>query len=52
VANFFVSETRKNANTFPTPEDESLALIYNYVPTYTGNDGPFPDEETYFFPLV
>jgi gamma-glutamyl hydrolase len=37
VANFFVNETRKNMHSFPTPDAEDAALIYNYNPTYLGD---------------
>lgn len=35
-ANFFLSETRKNANYFSNKTEEMNALIYNYQPVYTG----------------
>lgn len=35
MANFFMSEVRKNNHTYPTPADEANALIYNYQPTQT-----------------
>jgi gamma-glutamyl hydrolase len=51
LANFYVSETRKNFHSFPTPAEEEDNLIFKWSPTYTGNDGVYPEEETYFFPL-
>ena len=33
---FFINETRKNTNQFPTAEAVQDALIYNYPATYTG----------------
>jgi len=35
VANFFVSEARKNDNAFASVEAETEALIFNYVTTFT-----------------
>jgi len=32
MANFFVNEARKNFHSFPSYEEESRALIYNYSP--------------------
>jgi len=50
VANFFVTEARKNGHKFPTVEDEKEALIFNYVPAWTGYyPDPYPDELTYYF---
>lgn len=37
MANFFVSELRKNNHTYPAPTDEANALIFNYQPTQTPN---------------
>lgn len=51
LANFFVSETRKNYHHFPTAAAEQANLIYQWSPTYTGDDGEYPEEETYYFPL-
>jgi hypothetical protein len=39
---------RKNSNEFPSPEEEQAALIYNYVPTYTGRNGS-TFEQCYLF---
>lgn len=47
MANFFVSQTRLNHNKFESREKEEAALIYNYVPKYTGNISGF--EQCYFF---
>mmetsp|Transcript_9954 Transcript_9954/g.11290 ORF Transcript_9954/g.11290 Transcript_9954/m.11290 type:complete len:298 (-) Transcript_9954:113-1006(-) len=38
LANFFVSEARKNSHHFPTLEEEYAALIYNYRVYQTGPD--------------
>jgi len=51
VSQFFITETRKNNHTFPSPKDEQETLIYNYNPTYTGYDEPYADEMTYYFTL-
>eukprot|EP01127_Copromyxa_protea_P014451 TRINITY_DN4025_c0_g1_i1.p1 TRINITY_DN4025_c0_g1~~TRINITY_DN4025_c0_g1_i1.p1 ORF type:complete len:326 (-),score=72.71 TRINITY_DN4025_c0_g1_i1:71-1048(-) len=51
LANFYVSETRKNFHAFPTPAQERDNLIFKWNPTYTGNQDPYPEEETYYFPL-
>jgi len=51
VAQFFVTETQKNAHKFPSYTDEQNALIYNFNPTYTGDKGPYADEMVFFFPL-
>lgn len=48
--NFFVNEARKNNNSFPSIEDETAALIYNYPVTYTGDTLAF--EQSYFFTPV
>lgn len=36
VANFFVSEARRNFHSFSSPGEEAKALIYNYNVTYMG----------------
>ncbi|XP_076248171.1 gamma-glutamyl hydrolase-like [Calliopsis andreniformis] len=36
-ANFFVSEARKNFNSFQSEREEMRHLIYNYTPIYTGS---------------
>lgn len=51
VANFFVGEARKNFHKFTTPAEEVKNLIFAWRPTYTGDQGTFPSEETYIFPL-
>lgn len=35
-ANFFVNESKKNNNTFPSDSLEAESLIYNFSPRYTG----------------
>ncbi|XP_019122532.2 gamma-glutamyl hydrolase [Larimichthys crocea] len=47
MADFFVSEARKNFHRFESKEDESKALIYNHSPVYTGMQSAF--EQIYFF---
>nr|XP_046227385.1 gamma-glutamyl hydrolase [Scatophagus argus] len=47
MAEFFVSEARKNMHKFESKEEESKALIYNYSPVYTGPNGVF--EQIYYF---
>ncbi|GFG38660.1 hypothetical protein Cfor_09243 [Coptotermes formosanus] len=47
-ANFFINEARKNNQQFPSSEEETRALIYNYQPAYTGNAGA-KFEQCYFF---
>ncbi|KAM3927138.1 gamma-glutamyl hydrolase-like [Leptodactylus fuscus] len=47
MANFFVSEARKNANHFSNPKEEDSSLIYNWPLTYTANISGY--EQVYFF---
>uniref|UniRef100_A0A1A8IBE4 folate gamma-glutamyl hydrolase n=3 Tax=Nothobranchius kuhntae TaxID=321403 RepID=A0A1A8IBE4_NOTKU len=47
MAEFLVSEARKNFHTFESKEEENKALIYNYNPIYTGTTGSF--EQMYIF---
>ncbi|XP_037550416.1 gamma-glutamyl hydrolase [Nematolebias whitei] len=47
MADFFVSEARKNFHRFESKEEENKALIYNYNPVYTGTTSAF--EQIYFF---
>jgi len=48
MADFFVTEARKNTHKFPSSSAESNALIYNYPVTYTGPEkGDFT--QTYYF---
>ncbi|XP_035981056.1 gamma-glutamyl hydrolase [Fundulus heteroclitus] len=47
MAEFLVSEARKNFHRFQSKEDESKALIYNYNPVYTGTMSAF--EQMYLF---
>jgi gamma-glutamyl hydrolase len=51
LANFFVTECRKSNHTFPSPEAEAAALIYNFNPKFTGDEDPYADELTYYFPF-
>jgi len=48
---FFINECRKNFHQFNNTIEEANALIYNYIPTFTGNEPPdtIPDQQTYFF---
>jgi hypothetical protein len=48
VADFFVSEARKNANAFESASAESRALIYRSIPVFTG-DVSSDFEQCYFF---
>eukprot|EP00455_Lapot_gusevi_P039032 TRINITY_DN4373_c0_g1_i12.p1 TRINITY_DN4373_c0_g1~~TRINITY_DN4373_c0_g1_i12.p1 ORF type:complete len:341 (-),score=132.40 TRINITY_DN4373_c0_g1_i12:100-1122(-) len=46
LADFFVRESRRNSQSYPTEDDASAAVLYNYSPSYT------PDidfEQCYFF---
>ncbi|KAF3836219.1 hypothetical protein F7725_028777 [Dissostichus mawsoni] len=47
LAQFFVSEARKNFHKFESEDEESKALIYNYNPVFTGPKSGF--EQIYFF---
>ncbi|XP_029314080.1 gamma-glutamyl hydrolase-like [Cottoperca gobio] len=47
MAEFFVSEARKNFHRFESEEKEREALIYNYSPVHTGPKSAF--EQKYFF---
>ncbi|XP_031705831.1 gamma-glutamyl hydrolase-like isoform X2 [Anarrhichthys ocellatus] len=47
MAEFFVSEARKNFHRFGSEEEESKALIYNYNPVYAAPDRVF--EQIYYF---
>ncbi|XP_061569368.1 gamma-glutamyl hydrolase [Cololabis saira] len=47
MAQFFVSEARKNFHRFESKEEESKVLIYNYNPVYTGDVSAF--EQIYLF---
>nr|XP_009671852.1 PREDICTED: gamma-glutamyl hydrolase [Struthio camelus australis] len=47
MADFFVNEARKNLHSFPTKDEETKELIYNYTPTYTGAFSSF--QQVYFF---
>ncbi|XP_077980799.1 gamma-glutamyl hydrolase-like [Glandiceps talaboti] len=46
MANFMVNEARQSHHTFPNKAEEDAALIYNYVPVYTGDIGSF--DQCYF----
>ncbi|KAG7488488.1 hypothetical protein MATL_G00035360 [Megalops atlanticus] len=47
MADFFVNEARKSSHQFPSKEEESEALIYQYNATYTEKTSPF--EQMYLF---
>jgi hypothetical protein len=47
LAQFFVSEVRKNNHSFPTPEAEESSLIYNFQPSFT--EQLTGDLQTYYF---
>ncbi|KAL4447534.1 hypothetical protein ABPG75_004753 [Micractinium tetrahymenae] len=56
VANFFVSEARRNFHAPASQEEEEDLLIYNYAPSYTGRHKYKGEEvdfvESYFFPAA
>jgi len=53
LANFLVTETRKNQHKFKTPMEEAKALIYNWNPMYTIDfSDNYPEEQTYFFDKI
>ncbi|KFQ20983.1 Gamma-glutamyl hydrolase, partial [Merops nubicus] len=47
IADFFVNEARKSQHRFPSEDEETRELIYNYTPIYTGTFSSF--QQTYFF---
>ncbi|XP_065485078.1 gamma-glutamyl hydrolase [Caloenas nicobarica] len=47
VAEFFVNEARKSLHHFPSEDEETKELIYNYTPVYTGTFSSF--QQAYFF---
>ncbi|KAM6215929.1 gamma-glutamyl hydrolase [Rhynchocyon petersi] len=47
LAEFFVSEARKNNHHFDSEDEERKALIYQFDPTYTGNISTF--QQVYIF---
>uniref|UniRef100_A0A8D1WLQ0 folate gamma-glutamyl hydrolase n=1 Tax=Sus scrofa TaxID=9823 RepID=A0A8D1WLQ0_PIG len=47
LAEFFVSEARKNSHHFESDVEESKALIYQFRPVYTGNISSF--QQSYVF---
>ncbi|KAG0719127.1 Gamma-glutamyl hydrolase [Chionoecetes opilio] len=49
IANFFVEQARHNNQSFPTPEKEQAALIYNYCPVYTATRYRSSFQQCYFF---
>jgi len=51
VSNFFVQECRRSNHTF-SAELEKTLLIYNFTPTFTGDDPSqsYPDRQVYYFP--
>lgn len=51
LSNFIVTEARKNFHKFSSPAEEQKNLIFRWTPTYTGDDGNYPETETYYFPL-
>ncbi|KAI7836202.1 hypothetical protein COHA_009927 [Chlorella ohadii] len=56
VANFFVSEARRNFHAPASQDEEEDLLIYNWAPSYTGKHKFKGEEvdfvESYFFPLA
>jgi hypothetical protein len=50
LADFYVSETRKNVHLFDTSHKEIKALIYNWSPYATWNSNQsYPEQQTYIF---
>jgi len=51
LSDFFVNQARRSQHSFPGKEAEDAALIYNYAPTFTGNDPSqhYPDRQIYYF---
>lgn len=50
LADFLVSEARRNEHAFPTADAERRALIYNFAPQFTGGDpSEIGNMQTYFF---
>ncbi|KFV06368.1 Gamma-glutamyl hydrolase, partial [Pterocles gutturalis] len=47
IADFFINEARKSLHHFPSEDDETKELIYNYTPVYTGTFSSF--QQIYFF---
>lgn len=47
LAEFFVSEARKNNHKFPSPAEESKQLIYQFQPVYSANFSSF--QQVYVF---
>lgn len=43
----FLVSARRNTHKFPTTEEEESALMYNFIPTFTGDHLSF--EQCYFF---
>lgn len=51
VANFFVSEARKNSNRFTSRTLEEKHLIHRWSPIYLGDIADAPYEQCYLFPI-
>lgn len=49
ISNFFVSETRKNPNSFRDRAEEQSHLLLSHYPTYVGNITETPYEQIYLF---
>lgn len=47
LGNYFVKETRKNNQTFPSSETEFNSLIYNFNPVYSARNTSY--EQLYLF---
>ncbi len=48
-ANWIVTEARKSYHKFPSVEQETAALIYNYSPLFTGSDSNASFVQVYVF---
>ena len=46
---YFVDQARLNSRKFPSWEEESAALIYNYEPVFTAKEDPDHFDQCYFF---
>ena len=51
VAQRWMMNARQSSHRFPSEAQAQAALIYNYVPTFTGNDpnDSFPEQQIYEF---
>ena len=52
IANFFISQARRNSNRFSSRKYEEDNLIYKWNPVYIGNIQDTPYEQVYVFPRM